>query len=76
VASPWIRWFQEEYQKACKRTERAEAEALSAEVALRDERVQSHAAAAKLQDEIDKCTSAQRPLRSFVALASTQLASV
>ncbi len=46
---------QEEYQSACKRTERAESEALSAEVALRDERVQNRAAAAKLQDELDKC---------------------
>ena len=46
---------QEEYQNACKRTERAESEALSAEVALRDERVQNKAAAAKLQDEVDKC---------------------
>lgn len=47
--------LQEEYQSACKRTERAESEALSAEVALRDERVQNKAATAKLQDEVDKC---------------------
>ena len=52
---------QEEYQSACKRTERAESEALSAEVALRDERVQNRAAAAKLQDELDKCAHFWQP---------------
>lgn len=47
--------IQEEYRRACARTESAEAEAQSAEIALRDERVTAHAAAAKLQEEIDKC---------------------